>query len=108
MANDGPTPPPCNSEIFKKGEGVCVLSGASNAIENWVKAVAAKAEAQVDWHFSGGRANVLHLGDVASRQRVLNTIHEMKGELKGDVLSIGGPALYRKGDPVPEGVIAIG
>lgn len=108
MATDGPTPPPCNTEIFEKGEGVCILSGPSNAIENWVKAVATKAEAQVDWHYSGGRANVLHLGDATSRQRVLNAIHELKSELKGDVLSIDGPALYRKGDPVPKGVIAIG
>lgn len=98
MATDGPTPEPCNSDIFKNGEGVCVLDGRSSAVERWVQAVAKKASSQVDWHYSGGRANVLHLGDEASRQRVLNANHEMKGELDGHVLSIGGPA--------PEGAIA--
>src|SRR3990167_1053005 len=83
MSSDGPTPPPCNPDIFKKGRGVCVLDGSSNAVERWVKAVAAKANAQVDWHYSGGRANVLHLGDDESRQRVLNTINKLEGELKG-------------------------
>lgn len=95
MATDGPTPEPCNPEIFKNGTGVCILSGSSNAIETWVQAVAKKANAQVDWHYSGGRANVLHLGDEESRQRVFNAIEELKGELKGSILSVGGPALYR-------------
>lgn len=95
MATDGPTPPPCNAEIFECGEGVCVVSGSSNAVERWVRAVAKKAHAQVDWHYSGGRANVLHLGDKASRQRVLEAIDELAGTLNGTMLSVGGPALYR-------------
>lgn len=107
MATDGPTPPPCNSDIFKNGRGVCILSGRSNAIERWVQAVATKADAQVDWHFSGGRANVLHLGDEESRQRVLNAIKELKGDLDGYILSVDGPTLYRQGDAVPEGTIAV-
>jgi hypothetical protein len=97
MATDGPTPPPCDQKIFKKGKGVAVLDGSSNAVENWVRAVAKKANARVDWHYSGGRANVLHLGDEESRQRVLNAIHELEGELQGRILDVGGPALYRNG-----------
>lgn len=107
MATDGPTPPPCNPDIFEKGEGVCVVDGRSNAVERWVQSVAKKANAQVDWHYSGGRANVLHLGDTDSRQRVLNAISELEGELDGSILSVGGPALYRAGDPVPKGTIAV-
>lgn len=103
MATDGPTPSPCNRDIFEKGRGVCVIDGSSNAVERWVQSVAKKANAQVDWHYSGGRANVLHLGDDASRQRVLNAIHELKGELKGTILDVGGPALYRKGVEDSEG-----
>ncbi len=107
MATDGPTPPPCNPEIFKKGEGVCVVDGSSNAVECWVKKIARKANAQIDWHYSGGRANVLHLGDAASRQRVLNAISELEGELEGTILSVGGPALYRNGveDPTATGAV---
>lgn len=107
MATDGPTPPPCNPDIFTKGRGVCVVDGRSNAVERWVKAVAAKANAQVDWHYSGARANVLHLGDDESRQRVLDAIHELKGELDGSILSVDGPALYRNGveDPGSTGTV---
>lgn len=107
MATDGPTPEPCDPAIFENGEGVCVLDARANAAETWVKAVGKKANAKVDWHYSGGLANVLHLGDKESRQRVFNAIHEMEGELKGRILSIGGPALYRDGDAVPEGTIAV-
>ncbi len=107
MATDGPTPPPCNPDIFKNGEGVCILAGSSNAVERWVQSVAKKADAQVDWHYSGGRANVLHLGDAESRQRVLNAIEELKGNFEGQILSVDGPALYRAGDLVPDGTIAV-
>lgn len=107
MATDGPTPPPCNPDIFTHGKGVCVVDGSSNAVESWVKAVAAKADAQVDWHYSGGRANVLHLGDDESRQRVLNAISELEGELDGTILSVGGPALYRNGVEDPDATGAV-
>ncbi len=95
MATDGPTPAPCNRDIFKNGQGVCVVDGRSNAVERWVQKVAKTANAQVDWHYSGGRANVLHLGDAESRQRVLKAINDLEGELDGTILSVDGPALYR-------------
>ncbi len=107
MATDGPTPPPCNPDIFKNGRGVCVLDGSSNAVERWVKTVAKRADARVDWHYSGGSANVLHLGNDESRQRVLNAIEELKDKLSGRILSVDGPALYRAGDKVPEGTISV-
>lgn len=107
MATDGPDPAPCNPDIFKKGRGVCVIDGSSNAVEHWVQSVAKKANAQVDWHYSGGRANVLHLGDDASRQRVLNAINELEGELKGRILSVDGPALYRNGVEDPDATGAV-
>jgi len=107
MATDGPDPAPCNPDIFKKGRGVCVIDGSSNAVERWVQSVAKKANAQVDWHYSGGRANVLHLGDDASRQRVLNAINELEGELKGRILSVDGPALYRSGVEDPDATGAV-
>lgn len=97
MATDGPTPAPCNPDIFKRGQGVCILDGSSNAVENWVQKVAKTANAQVDWHYSGGRANVLHLGDDESRQRVLQAINDLASELDGTILSANGPALYRNG-----------
>lgn len=103
MATDGPDPKPCDPKIFKHGEGVCVVTGPSNAVERWVQLVAKTAKAKVDWHYSGGRANVLHLGDAASRERVLQAIESLKDQLVGtatypaSILSVGGPALYRAG-----------
>ena len=107
MATDRPDLPPCNPEIFTKGKGVCVLDGSSIAVERWVQLLAKKADAQVDWHQSGGCANVLHLGDDESRQRVLNAISELEGELQGRILSVGGPALYRNGVEDPDATGAV-
>lgn len=70
MATDGPTPPPCDDEIYKHGDQVCVIAGSANAVERWVRGIASLANARVDWHYIGGRAVVLHLGDDASRKRV--------------------------------------
>lgn len=77
MATDGPTPKPCNKKIFEDGELVCMLEGSSNRVERWVKRVAKKASAKVDWHYAGGRAMVLHLGDTASRKRTMAAIKEL-------------------------------
>ncbi len=110
MATDGPTPRPCDHEIFKKGQPVAALGASSNAAENWVKAVAKKARARVDWHYSGGRAQVLHLGDRESRARVYAAMRELEPNLKGIILQIYTPGergLYRKGvTQAPEGAIA--
>ncbi len=90
-------PPSCDTEIFQNGEGVCLVDGGRWQVENWVKEIAKKANARVDWHYSGGVANILHLGDDASRQRVLDAINELAPSLEGDIMRIGGPALPRNG-----------
>lgn len=100
-------PQPCNDEIFKNGKGCCVLDGNSNNVELFVQKIAEISKQQVDWHYSGGRANVLYIGDY---DIVINTIHSLLPEISNyDVrlLSIGGPALYRQGDYLPDNVIAI-
>lgn len=78
MATDGPTPPPCSEEIYSRG--TCVFrthSIPSNAMEGWVKQVAAKSGQPVDWHFAGGQARVLALGDL---NRVAEAIQELMPE----------------------------
>jgi hypothetical protein len=110
MATDGPTPPPCDDEIFENGQPIAALDGRSNAVEAWVQAVATKAEARIDWHYSGGVAQVLHLGDEASRIRVLNTMRVLAPELQGHVLRYfdkGDKGLFRNGvTETPPGAIA--
>jgi hypothetical protein len=53
-----PSPPPCNDKVFKEGHSAVILDGCSHRVEEWVKAVAKESGQAVDWHYSGGRANV--------------------------------------------------
>src|SRR3989339_1068661 len=110
MATDGPTPPPCDPEIVAKGEPVALLYGTPNAVERWVKSVAELANARVDWHYTGGIAEVLHLGDLESRRRVHNAIFTTRLTLEGTLireLPYGSTGLYREGvTPTPDGAIA--
>jgi hypothetical protein len=65
MATDGPTPPPCDREVYVKGKSVFMTHTISpNDMECWVKKVAQLSGQRVDWHFIGGMANVLALGDI--------------------------------------------
>ncbi len=98
---------PCDSEVFANGSSVCVLDARSNQAEAWVQSVAKESGQRVDWHYSGGRANVLFIGD---RKLVLAAVEKLASTLDGTILRIvaedeRGP--YRAGDPVPDGVIAI-
>jgi len=99
MATDGPDPKPCDRKIFTRGKPIVLIEGRSNAIENWVKAVAKEAKAKVDWHFSGGRAQVLYLGDAAVRARINKVIDALEPTLKGTILARlepGDPGLWRQ------------
>lgn len=86
MAADEKTPPPCDKRIFKDGVAVCILDGKSDAIEKWVKGIARLTEAKVNWHYVGGRANVLYLGDDIGYEKVLECIYAFKDELDGSFL----------------------
>ena len=103
-------PPPTNPLIFHHGETVAALDARKIQAEHWVRLVARQAKAQVDWHYSGGVANVLHLGDAASRARVVAAMQRLEGRLKGHLMHIyeeGEPGLYRAGvTPVLSGVSA--
>lgn len=59
MATDGPDPTPCNKEVFANGTQVFMTSTIpSNAMEGWVRKVAAVSGQRVDWYFSGGHGLV--------------------------------------------------
>jgi hypothetical protein len=90
MATDGPDPPPCNPEIYKNGTPVFMThSIPSNAMEGWVKKVAAKCGLPVDWHFVGGRAVILTTGDTKVVRKAIESLFHEHDELykkatKGD------------------------
>lgn len=110
MATDGPVPPPCNPDIFKDGKPIVSIDGSSNAVERWVQMIASEANAQVDWHYSGGVAQVLHLGDDESRLRVIEAIFLHEPKLKGRIIHrfmVGEKGLTRNGvSEVPAGALA--
>lgn len=100
FATDGPVPMPCNKDVFEQGEPIALLDGSSNALERWVQAVAKRAKASVDWHYSGGVGQMLHLGDEASRARVEKAIDEIAETLNGNIirrLRPGSKGLFRSG-----------
>ena len=111
MATDGPTPPPCNQKIFKKGEAIVAVTGSSNAVERWVKSIAKKANTKVDWHYVGCIAQVLHLGNNASRERAVKAIEKLIPKLDGNIFRkfySGEKGFYRAGvTNVPKGTIAV-
>ncbi len=67
-------PAPCKPDIFKNGHSIVVLDGCSYRVEQWVKAVAKESGQPVDWHYTGGRANVLYLGDYDKIQAAIKTL----------------------------------
>lgn len=109
MSNDSSSLPPCNTEVFKKGKPVIAMRGDLLKIEAWVKKIAEEANARVDWHVTGGGAQVLHLGDPESRARVEKAIDELT--CPGTIIQRYGledVGLYRNGvTPVPKGTIAV-
>lgn len=59
----------CDSEVFERGQPL-LLADTSDCravgFEPWAQAVAAESGQRVDWHYSGGIAQVLVLGDYAA------------------------------------------
>jgi len=69
-----------------------LIEGSSNAVEKWVRAVAKKAKAKVDWHYSGGVAQVLYLGNADDRARIEKAITALTPTLKGTILQRLAPS----------------
>jgi hypothetical protein len=100
----------CDQEIFAKGKPVCIADAGSEHMEPWVQSIAEMAKARVDWHYSGGIAQVLHLGDAESRARVEKAIDRLEDALVGRIMRRypdGSGGLFRCGvSEVPKGAIA--
>jgi hypothetical protein len=83
MATDGPTPPDCDNEIMNDGTCVFVTHSISpNRMERWVKEVATLSGQRVDWHYCGGRACVLALGDLEKVALAMAELMPLHNELQ--------------------------
>lgn len=87
----------CDQEVFEKGEPIALLDARTKHAEPWVQKVAAHSGQRVDWHYSGGVAQVLCLGD---RAKVIASIRALEPELRGTLMRIfdePAPGLFRAG-----------
>lgn len=100
----------CDAEVFKNGRSLAALDARSGPAEQWVRAVAEHSGQRVDWHYSGGRAHVLVLGDHA---KALGVAKAMPKTADVHVLrwfeeEEEGVGLYRAGvTPIADDVIAV-
>lgn len=57
----------CDSNIFRHGTPLCAVDtgpvGGADRFETYIEGIREATGSQVDWHYSGGRAQVLVLGD---------------------------------------------
>lgn len=85
--------PPCARNIYANGTLVMMTHTiGSQEMEGWVKKVAELSGQPVDWHFAGGRACILALGDLS---KVRAAIKELISE--HDDLQRQAAAEYRTG-----------
>lgn len=55
----------CDPEVYENGTSVFVTHTIRAVdIEVWVQKIAKDSGQKVDWHYSGGRAQILALGDL--------------------------------------------
>lgn len=68
----------CDKNIFKNGTPLCAVDtgpvGGADKFEEYIVGIRHWTNAQVDWHYSGGRAQVLVLGDMTPvKEEILKT-----------------------------------
>lgn len=100
----------CDQEVFKNGKPIVALDAGAELAEEWVKQVAKRSNTRLDWHYSGGIASVLHLGDDESRDRANKAIDELSSHVR--ILrrfNRDDPGLYRAGvsEDLPPGTLAV-
>lgn len=108
-------PPPCNPKVFQDGKPVMLVDtncGAAS-FEAWVQQLQAEASAPTDWHYSGGIAQVLTLGDPGTVELAARRLwDEQPPKDEGKPMRVlrwcgGAEGLYRKDvTPVPDGAVA--
>ena len=73
-------PPPCDTDIYKHGDVVCITVGPTWTIEAWVKRLSEKSGQKCDWHCVGGRAVVRTLGNLDAAQVSAQLLRESSPE----------------------------
>lgn len=98
----------CDDEVFKRGVPLLLADtfrcGAAG-FELWVQRVAQESGQRVDWHYSGGVAHVLVLGDHALAKAAAGRLLPCPARIMQ--WCEPGEGIYRHGvDAAPPGAVA--
>lgn len=95
----------CDEEVYRQGDPVAIAVGRAVVVEAWVVELRAASGQRVDWHYIGGRARVLALGDVeAVRRAVRERLTTFPGEIVQEI-NADGEIVPRALSTVPDGTI---
>jgi hypothetical protein len=118
----------CDADVFKRGHAIALLDACMHRAELFRLAVAQESGQSVDWHYSGGRANMLYLGDFARVDAAVSKLAPMLETTlpreEGECSSCAGKphhraatilqryapeacGTYRDGDDLPLDVISV-
>lgn len=97
----------CNQEIFTKGKPLLLADTyecSAAGFEVWIQNLAKQSGQKIDWHYSGGIAQVLFIGD---RDKIFETMKTIKCPAIIMRIIESGEGLYRQGiTETPDNVIA--
>jgi hypothetical protein len=72
-------PQPCDREVFEKGQPLLAAYtgpvGGAEIFEFWIRNLAKLSGQRIDWHYSGGIAQVLFIGD---RSAIVSAIEQLE------------------------------
>lgn len=75
-------PPPCDQDVYRKGEVVCIAANVPTAImERACKDVSHALGQPVDWHYAAGRAVVKTIGDVERVRKLFSWIDQAQTDM---------------------------
>lgn len=98
----------CDADVFKNGLSLAALDARSGPAQQWVDEVARTSGQRVDWHYSGGVAHVLVLGDHAKAMDAVRAMPPCDGVRVMRVFERHDAGCYRAGVTLmPDNVVAV-
>ncbi len=104
-------PTPCDQDVFKNGKPLLWADtgavGGANIFEDWILKIRKRSGQQIDWHYSGGVAQVLYLGDLDKINEAIQTVPHPNQITVMRWCQSTDQGLYREGvTPTPDNAIA--
>lgn len=71
-------PDRCNQNVFDNGVSIAILGEEKATLNQWCQEASKRHGQPIDWHYCGGRANVLALGDPNRAAEILREVMQGK------------------------------